>query len=689
MISRLLSKLRHGYYNNFKVIVFILAVFLTIVFLPKSERFQYEYYPGRPWVHDKLIAPFDFPVYKPAEQLAQERQQINENLQPIFTFDVLATLNGRIILIDYFNEYWEKLFGHEASRIRDANLNLLISIYDSIQRIGILKHHPLLESKPPDFKINLIRDKISQTVGVGEVYNLQSAYDAAISAIESHEGINKDLLGSLVEVVLVQNIIIDEDLTSQELEQAISRLSSTFGMVQQGQLIIEEGELVDDYKYNVLNSLKAEYQIRTGSTKQQRAVLFGHIILTLIIFLILFVFIKLLRPDVFNQLRKINLILLLMLLVILSSYLIIDNNPYWIWYFPFGILPIIMITFFDTRLTLLVHLLTMVSIGLIMPNAFEFLVLQLVVGYVVIFTLMRHNKRIYFFRTSTLLFVTYTIIYLAFSLLRLGGIESIDYGIFVAFAVSSLLTLLALPLIFLLERLFGMITDLTLLELSNTNSPLLRELALVAPGTFQHSMQVAILSEEALFAIGGDTLLARTGALYHDIGKMDNPVYFIENQIGGYNPHDDITFAESARIIIDHVTLGVEKARKAGLPGQIIDFIRTHHGNRRVEYFYLMEQKENPGLELDDRDFSYRGPIPFSKETAVVMMADSVEAASRSIKNPTEQKLNDLVENIVNKQIASNQFINANITFKELDTTKKILKKKLMNIYHVRIAYPE
>jgi putative nucleotidyltransferase with HDIG domain len=202
-------------------------------------------------------------------------------------------------------------------------------------------------------------------------------------------------------------------------------------------------------------------------------------------------------------------------------------------------------------------------------------------------------------------------------------------------------------------------------------------------------MQVANLSEEALFAIDGDTLLARTGALYHDIGKMDNPAYFIENQLGGYNPHDDIPYTESARIIIDHVTAGVEKARKAGLPEQIIDFIRTHHGNRRVEYFYLMEQKENPGLELDDRDFSYRGPIPFSKETAVVMMADSVEAASRSIKNPTEQKLNDLVDNLINKLIESRQFVNANITFKELDTTKKILKKKLMNIYHVRIAYPE
>jgi putative nucleotidyltransferase with HDIG domain len=255
--------------------------------------------------------------------------------------------------------------------------------------------------------------------------------------------------------------------------------------------------------------------------------------------------------------------------------------------------------------------------------------------------------------------------------------------------ISATLTLMALPLIYGFERVFGMLTDLTLLEYSNTNSPLLRQLAQKAPGTFQHSMQVANLSEEALFEIGGDTLLARTGALYHDIGKMENPLYFIENQMGGYNPHNDLSAAESARIIIDHVVKGIEKARKARLPEQIIDFIRTHHGDRRVEYFYFMEQKDNPGLAIDERDFRYRGPVPFSKETAVVMMADSVEAASRSIKNPTEQKLNDLVENIITKQMETNQFVNADITMREIITVKKMLKKKLMNIYHVRIAYPD
>jgi len=312
-----------------------------------------------------------------------------------------------------------------------------------------------------------------------------------------------------------------------------------------------------------------------------------------------------------------------------------------------------------------------------------------VVGFVVIFSLVNHNKRIYFFRTSVFIFISYCIIYAGFTLIQEGTLMTVSHMQLWSFLFSALLTLLALPLIFLLERLFGLITDLTLLELSNTNSPLLRELALKAPGTFQHSIQVANLSEEALFAIEGDTLLARTGALYHDIGKMDNPLYYIENQSGGYNPHNDINYAESASIIIGHVIKGIEKARKARLPEQVIDFIRTHHGNRRVEYFFTMEQRQNPGIALDERDFSYRGPVPFSKETAVVMMADSVEAASRSMKFPTEQKVNDLVENIIGKQIETNQFDNARITLKEINLVKKILKKKLMNIYHIRIAYPE
>jgi len=415
----------------------------------------------------------------------------------------------------------------------------------------------------------------------------------------------------------------------------------------------------------------------------------GQAVLIASVFLILFLFLRVKRKEVFSDLRKILLILVSMLIIIIPSFALLRINSDLIMLFPFGILPIILITFFDSKTMIMVHLLTILIIALAVSTAFSFIFLQFIMGFIVLFSLVNHNRRTYYFRTSVYIFVSYVILYIGFKILQEGFFNYSQLNKLTNVGISATLTLLALPLIYGFERVFGMLTDLTLLEYSNTNSPLLRQLAQKAPGTFQHSMQVANLSEEALFAIGGATLLARTGALYHDIGKMLNPLYFIENQMGGYNPHNDLTAAESARIIIDHVVNGIEMARKAGLPEQIIDFIRTHHGDRRVEYFYFMEQKENPGLALDERDFRYRGPIPFSKETAVVMMADSVEAASRSIKNPTEQKLNDLVENIITKQMETNQFVNADITMREIIIVKKILKKKLMNIYHVRIAYPD
>ena len=281
------------------------------------------------------------------------------------------------------------------------------------------------------------------------------------------------------------------------------------------------------------------------------------------------------------------------------------------------------------------------------------------------------------------------VVYVSILLVQDGSLDNFSTTFVTYLAGSSILLLLAFPIIFIYEKVFGVLTHLSLLELSNTNNPLLRDLAIKAPGTFQHSLQVANLASEALYEIGGDALLARTGALYHDIGKMNNPLYFVENQVSGYNPHDELTFEESAQIIIGHVLDGIEMARKTRLPEQIIDFIRTHHGDRRVEYFYRLERKLNPGMEVDPSDFTYHGPIPFSRETAVVMMADSVEAASRSISEPDEQKINDLVDNIIGSQMKDNQFINADITMKEIYTVIKVLKKKLLNIHHIRIEYPD
>jgi putative nucleotidyltransferase with HDIG domain len=688
MTHKLLTLLRHRYYLFLKIFVFAAAWFLVVFFIPGEGKFRYEIQKGKPWQQESLFAPFDFAIHKPAEQLADEQAHALRNVYPYFVLNETETDRGKDALTSNFEKVWRERHG-DKSAMKKTSLRILNSLFDSIHNNGIVSQHKIIEGRDPNSLINVVAKREVRAVSLKSVFTVQSAYQHASAELEGIPNVDRELVLRVLGEHLIPNLVFNEMMSKQDERKALESVSTTYGMVQQGELIIAGGEVIDNNRYNVLQSLKREYEHRLGQQNGSYTLLGGHAILIGVVFVILFLFIRFIRPDVFYELKKINLALLLMILVILPSFLLISSTPGYLYLIPFGILPIIMITFFDTRLTLMVHLLTILMIALIVPNSFEFIFFQFVVGFVVIFSLVNHNKRIYFFRTSAYIFIAYIVIYAGFTLIQEGSLLYMSLNQVWAFLFSALLTLLALPLIFMFERMFGLITDLTLLELSNTNSPLLRELASKAPGTFQHSMQVANLSEEALYAIEGDTLLARTGALYHDIGKMDNPLYFIENQSGGYNPHNDMSSSESASIIIGHVIKGIEKARKARLPEQVIDFIRTHHGTRRVEYFYIMEQRQNPGVRLDERDFCYRGPIPFSKETAVVMMADSVEAASRSLKMPTEQKINDLVENIVRKQLDNNQFDNANITVREINIVKKILKKKLMNVYHIRIAYPE
>jgi len=351
-------------------------------------------------------------------------------------------------------------------------------------------------------------------------------------------------------------------------------------------------------------------------------------------------------------------------------------------------MPMLLMTFFDSRVSVVVQVMTLVIISLAVPNSFQYFFVQMLVSFVAVFAMTKRTSRASYFGTSLAVFVTYVIVYIGLMLLFDGDFESFSWYMIAIYGGNAFMTVLVLPIASLFERIFGFVTDITLLELSNTNSPLLRKLASEAPGTFQHAMQVADLCEEAVYNIGGNPLLVRTGAMYHDIGKTKNPFYFIENQNGKYNPHDDVSYVESAQIIIGHVLDGIEICRQHHIPEQIIDFVRTHHGTRRTEYFYQMELRENPD-GVDERDFCYHGPVPFSKETAVLMMCDAVEAASRSMSEKTEDSINRLVENIIDGQMKANQFDNTNITFHDITVVKKVLKKKLMSIYHVRIAYPD
>ena len=471
-------------------------------------------------------------------------------------------------------------------------------------------------------------------------------------------------------------------------EKELNEISYTKGLVSEGARIISKGDIIEGRKYEILNSLKNEYRSQLWSESNYNWIVFGYILLIALALLMLLLFIKQYRPEVFENNTKVTFIFFNVLLMVLLVTLVVRYKVEYLYVVPLIILPITLKAFFDARLGLFTHVLTVLLLGFIVPNSFEFIFLQIIAGIVTVLTVSELYKRANLFISISKITAVYMVAYFAFSVIQEGNTDKLNFEYFGLVALNGVLSFLSLLLILIYEKTFGLISDVSLLELSNTNSKLLRELAEKAPGTFQHSMQVANLAEACANEIGANAMLVRTGALYHDIGKLANPMYFTENQTTSVNPHDELTPKDSASLIINHVIQGIELAKKNGLPDRIVDFIRTHHGTSQVYYFYMKQKELTPDF-VDIKNFSYPGPIPFSKETAILMMSDAAEAASKSIKEPTAQLIDDLIEKIVSGQMKNDQFMNADITFKEIETIKKILKKKLNNIYHLRIEYPE
>ncbi len=684
-ISSFLLKVGHSYQMIFRILVFLVAIFVVVWQMPRTVKFKYEYQKMRPWQYESLYAPFNFPIYKTPDQLKMEEENSLKDFYPIFIFDVAATNANKTKMLSDFEEKWN---GPENAKLK--NQLILEKLYDTIEDRGVIANVSLFENLKPESMIDVVRDRVVKTKQLRDFYTMKTATDFISNYLSDvKQDIDKVLINRLLLTYINQNVVYSEDLTKQSEEQALSSISLTFGMVQKDELIITEGELITDEKYNILNSLEKEYSLMDeGNFFNRNLNLYGQVILVFLVFLSLFYALKLIRSDIFKESRSLNMILVMMLMMIIPSFLVIKYYPNMIYMMPLPILAMLMVTFFDTRVAIYIQILTLIIISLAVPNSFTFFVIQFFVSLVAIFVLSRSTSRSRYFVTYASIFVSYIVLKIGCALIFDGGLENFTWNDVGIFAMNTLFAMLTLPLSFLFERIFGFVTDMTLLELSNTNTPLLRKLASEAPGTFQHVMQVADLCEEALFAIGGNMLLARTGAMYHDVGKVKNPMYFTENQSGKYNLHEDMSYYESSQIIINHVLDGIEICRKYHVPEQVIDFVRTHHGTRRTEYFYQMELKENPDAEINEADFRYHGPIPFSKETAVLMMADSVEAASRSLKDKTEESINKLVDGIIDAQTKDNQFINTDLTFRDITTIKKVFKKKLMSIYHVRIAYP-
>ena len=682
-IKDFLNIIRHNYDVIGKVLAFMVAQVLVCWQMPRTSKFKYEFQLSKPWQHETLYAPFDFPIYKDNATLLAENEEAAAKVHPIFVFNEEEMMAARNALVNAFERRWDAHSHYD----RAVNLDFLFNVYDSIEDRGIVAYDNVTKDLTPEAEVNVIRNKVMRKARYGDFYSMNAATEAVAATLQNHESqLNVKLLSELINGALRQNVFYNAVLTQQEVNKAVAAVSLTYGMVQKGETVISEGEVVDAHTFNVLNSLQREYASRSLSSDESQRVLLSQIFLVALIFTLMGLYGNKLHRKVFVELKNVVLLLTLMLLVILPSYILVKWSPNLIYMMPVCILAIMVGSFFNLRLAFSTQVFAVMLVSLAVPNPFQFMFMQLVATVLTVFSMSSQRAHHRFIQSALFVFVGYILVYLAFTFLTTS---EVDWMVVFLLALNALFTMLAQPLILMFERIFGLTTSLSLMELSNTNSPLLRKLATTAPGTFQHSIQVANLCEEVLFEIGGDTLLARTGALYHDIGKMNNPMYFTENQHGAYSPHNDLSNIESAEIIISHVTDGIELAHKNHIPERIIDFIRTHHGTRRTDNFYINEQKAHPDEEIDPTPFTYHGPAPFSRETAVLMMSDSIEAASHSLKEPDEKKISDLVDNIINKQMEAGQFLNTDLTLRDIETCRKVLKKKLMSIYHVRIAYPE
>lgn len=674
-------------------LLYLISILLVFWMYPREGKFQYEYVKNRPWKHENLIAPFDYPIYKEEAQIAREVDSITKNSTPYFYLD--TTVYVRI-----FNEMQSDIdsggsgfpdmgaFRLFRRSVEDTLPGLIKEIYQT----GIVEMHPSIQNKSPGETDMIIRrNQIADEATLADLFTEKEAYQYLLRQLSNYTNRTEEQI--LADITIARyiepNIIYDASMTRNVLDAELEEMSITQGMVQAGQIIIARGELVSPSKFQLVESLRKEYESNANVIKNYSVIYLGQFILVSLLFLALLWYVINFRKDMMGSPAQTLFILSLIVVMVALTKVTVDNEAISYYVIPFAIIPIFLKTFYNVRFALFVHFLILLLAGFWIPNGYQFLLMNFLAGVVAVFFMRSYYKRGILFFIALFVSMTYILVYVIQSLMQEGTLDGVDWTALLWFAGNGFLILTVYPLIYIFERLFGFLSDATLFELSDTNQPLLRKLAEKAPGTFQHSLQVANLAEEAVLKVGGNPLLVRTGALYHDIGKMNNPYFFIENQVDGENPHNKVDFKISAKIIIDHVLDGVELARKHNLPQRIIDFILTHHGTSTVQYFYRSYLSNNPEEEVDINEFRYPGPKPQMKEMAVVMIADSVEAASRSMKDISEESLDKLVDKIVEYQTGEEQFAEADITFSDITVIKEIFKKKLINIYHARIAYPE
>lgn len=667
----------------YKYFLYLVSIFLIVFFLPKGGQFKYEFQKGKPWQYDNLYAPFDFSIKKTDAEIAKEKSEIeNRQIDYYYYNDSISGQVYKAFDADFATVFPSDQFSNSQ---RSTFERVGKEILDELYKNGILKK---TEGDAVKDELYLVKNNEARQVRQRELYHLQDI-ERLIEKTLDNKGLSayKSQFQALFFGIVKPNVFIDKSLSHKALENELSKISYTRGSVDEGKLIIAKGEVVEAENLKILNSLKDEYASELWAANNYYFILSGYTVLVALVLIMLLLFLKKYRSEIYRNNTKITFIFFNILLMVFVTTLVVKYNEAFVFVVPLCILPLILKTFFDARTGLFVHVLAVLILGFVVPNSFEYIFLQIIAGIVTILTVSELYKRANLFISVGQITLIYIVGYFAFHIIHEGNLNNIEWLVFGLFLLNGMITLFAQPLIYIYEKIFGLVSDVSLLELSDTNSKLLKELSNKAPGTFHHSLQVANLAEAAANEIGANAMLVRVGALYHDIGKMNNPTYFTENQITNVNPHDELMPVDSAFIIINHVIEGIELARKNNLPDRVIDFIRTHHGTTMVYYFYKKQQ--DLGEEVNLEDFRYPGPTPFSRETAILMMSDSIEAASKSLKNPTFSMIEEFVDKIIAAQMQAGQFLNANITFKDIEAVKKVLKQKLTNIYHLRVEYPE
>ena len=652
----------------YRIILFLITVVFIVYIIPKKGKFQYEFAQGKPWKYETLISPFDFLIQKNKSEIDFEKLTISAKTK----------------------SYYLKVEGISDSVISNISLKLKDS-YPYLYEKGITNlkkiYEPGLINEFVDLNndsIFLISKNLIKKFKREEINLINNFSFDSISYNSSKDSIS---FNNIIKLYLKPDIIYDEITTNLNIDNLLSKVSSNKGFVNNGVRIISRGEIIDSQKFSVLQSLKFKFESQIWSKSNFNLVTLGYLIIVGIILFFLFLFLKKNRLNIYLNNTKITFIFLIILIFVSITVSVNKFQPNYIYVVPLCSIPLLVRAFFDSRLGLFIHVLTLLVLAFIVPNSFEFLFLHTIAGIITILTPSDLYQRANLFVSVSIITSIYIISYLSFSIIANGDINDVNLNIPLLFIFNGLATLFVHPLIYIFEKIFGLVSDVSLLELTNTNSTLLKELSEKAPGTFYHSLAVSNLAEAVAIQISANVMLVRVGALYHDIGKMNSPNYFIENQSNSFNPHDELEPLESTIIIKDHISNGIEIAKRNGLPDRVIDFIRTHHGTSIIRFFYDKAIKSNK--ESNEFDYRYSGPKPFSKETAIVMMADSIEAASKSLKEPTIKLIDLFVDKIIDKQILDNQFINSDITLKEIQLAKKILKEKLNNIYHLRIEYPD